>query len=131
VVIDVIGYRRFGHNETDEPAYTQPLLAAKIKKHAAVSALYAAALVKEVSVSPGDVETKRAARQESLGEQHKELRRKIDAGEYEDPTGTGTGTGELYRTASPEVETAVGEKELRNLNEELLRVPDSFTIHRK
>ncbi len=33
IVIDVIGYRRYGHNETDEPAYTQPLIAAKIKAH--------------------------------------------------------------------------------------------------
>ena len=56
---------------------------------------------------------------------------KIEAGEYEDPTGTGTGTGELDRTASPDVDTAVGDKELRKLNEELIRVPDSFTIHRK
>ncbi|MGZ5420102.1 MAG: multifunctional oxoglutarate decarboxylase/oxoglutarate dehydrogenase thiamine pyrophosphate-binding subunit/dihydrolipoyllysine-residue succinyltransferase subunit, partial [Solirubrobacterales bacterium] len=131
VVIDVIGYRRFGHNETDEPAYTQPLLAAKIKKQAPVFELYAEALVKEGVVSPGDVESKRAERQDSLAKRHKELRRKIEAGEYEDPTGTGTGTGELDRTASPEVKTAVDEKGLRTLNEELLRVPDSFTIHRK
>ncbi|MFN2612920.1 MAG: multifunctional oxoglutarate decarboxylase/oxoglutarate dehydrogenase thiamine pyrophosphate-binding subunit/dihydrolipoyllysine-residue succinyltransferase subunit [Solirubrobacterales bacterium] len=131
VVIDVIGYRRFGHNETDEPAYTQPLMAAKIKEHPPVSELYAEKLVGEGVVSPGDVEAKRAQRQDSLGEKHKELRRKIEAGEYEDPTGTGTGTGELDRTASPAVETAVEENRLRKLNQELLRVPDSFTVHRK
>jgi 2-oxoglutarate dehydrogenase E1 component len=131
VVIDVIGYRRFGHNETDEPAYTQPLMAAKIKEHPPVSEIYAEKLVEEGVVSPGDVEAKRAQRQDSLGELHKELKRKIEAGEYEDPTGTGTGTGELDRTASPDVDTAVEEKQLRKLNEELLRVPDSFTVHRK
>src|SRR4029450_13064478 len=60
---------------------------------------------------------------------HDELRHKIDAGEFEDPTATGT--GELDRTRSPNVETAVDTKTLRNLNEELLKVPDSFTIHRK
>jgi 2-oxoglutarate decarboxylase len=131
VVIDVIGYRRYGHNETDEPAYTQPLMAAKIKEHPPVSEIYAEKLVGEGIVSPGDVEVKRAQRQDGLAERHRELRRKIEAGEYEDPTGTGTGTGELDRTASPAVDTAVEEKKLRELNEELLRVPESFTVHRK
>ena len=41
VVIDLIGYRRYGHNETDEPAYTQPEQAAQIKKHPPISELYA------------------------------------------------------------------------------------------
>ena len=45
VVIDVIGYRRYGHNETDEPAYTQPEQAAQIKKHAPISEIYAQQLV--------------------------------------------------------------------------------------
>ncbi len=51
IVIDVIGYRRFGHNETDEPAYTQPPMAAKIKAHPPVSEIYAEKLIGEGTVS--------------------------------------------------------------------------------
>ena len=56
VVIDLIGYRRYGHNETDEPAYTQPTLAAQIKSHPPVSEIYAEQLVKEGVVTPEEVE---------------------------------------------------------------------------
>jgi 2-oxoglutarate decarboxylase len=129
VVIDLIGYRRFGHNETDEPAYTQPLMAAKIKEHPPVSQVYAEELVKEGIVTPDEVEQRTGERQKTLKGAHDELRRKIESGDYADPTATGT--GELDRTRSPSVDTAVAEDKLRKLNEELLRVPDSFTIHRK
>jgi len=129
VVIDLIGYRRFGHNETDEPAYTQPLMAQKIKEHAPVSQLYAEKLVKDGIVTPDEVEERNDGRQKSLKAAHDDLRQKIESGEYADPTQTGT--SELDRTRSPSVDTAVPEEELRKLNEELLRVPDSFTIHRK
>jgi 2-oxoglutarate decarboxylase len=131
IVIDLIGYRRYGHNETDEPAYTQPLQAAKIKSHPPVSEIYAAQLVKEGVVSPDDVEAEASERRAALQRTHKELRRKMESGEYEDPSSTTLQTGELDRTKSPEVDTAVADKRLRSLNEELLRVPDSFTIHRK
>jgi multifunctional 2-oxoglutarate metabolism enzyme len=129
VVIDLIGYRRFGHNETDEPAYTQPLMAAKIKEHPPVSQIYAEALVKEGIATPDEVEERNKERQQELKSAHDDLRQKIESGDYADPTATGT--GELDRTRSPSVETAVPEETLRKLNEELLRVPDSFTIHRK
>ena len=56
VVIDLIGYRRYGHNETDEPAYTQPQMAATIKEHPPVSELYAEQLVKEGVVTAEEVE---------------------------------------------------------------------------
>jgi 2-oxoglutarate dehydrogenase E1 component len=129
VVIDLIGYRRFGHNETDEPAYTQPLMAQKIKEHPPVSQLYAEELVKEGIVTPDEVEERNNERQQSLKSAHDDLRSKIESGDYADPTATGT--GELDRTRSPSVDTAVPDDKLRKLNEELLRVPDSFTIHRK
>ncbi len=130
-VIDLIGYRRYGHNETDEPAYTQPLMAAKVKKHPPVSEVYAGELVKQGVVTTDEVAAAAATRLAEISTIHKELRAKIDAGEFEDPTLTQAGTGELDRTKSPEVDTAVSGKRVRGLNAELLRVPDSFAIHKK
>jgi 2-oxoglutarate dehydrogenase E1 component len=131
IVIDVIGYRRFGHNETDEPAYTQPTVAAKIKAHPPVAEIYAEKLVDEGTVSGEDVERSRRERHEEMSAALKDLRRRMEAGDYEDPTATTSATGELDRTASPPVETAVPIERLRELNEGLLDVPDSFTVHRK
>jgi 2-oxoglutarate dehydrogenase E1 component len=131
VVIDLIGYRRYGHNETDEAAYTQPQMAAQIKSHPPVSEVYAEQLVKEGVISRDEVEAEGSDRRESLSAALKDLRAKMEAGEYEDPSSTAVGTGELDRTKSPEVETAVSEKRLRSLNGDLLKVPESFTIHRK
>ena len=130
VVIDLIGYRRYGHNETDEPAYTQPEQAAQIKKHAPISEIYAKKLIAEGVVTTSEVEEDGENHRDELSGILKSLRAKIEAGEFEDPTITG-GTGELDRSKSPAVETKVSEKRIRTLNEELIRFPDSFTVHRK
>ena len=131
IVIDVIGYRRFGHNETDEPAYTQPLLAAKIKAHPPVSEIYAEKLAEEGVVTKEEVDSISKQRQDEMSAALKDLRKKMELGEYEDPTVTTSTTGELDRSASPPVETAVPIERLRALNEALIQVPESFTIHRK
>ncbi|HZO07052.1 MAG TPA: multifunctional oxoglutarate decarboxylase/oxoglutarate dehydrogenase thiamine pyrophosphate-binding subunit/dihydrolipoyllysine-residue succinyltransferase subunit, partial [Solirubrobacterales bacterium] len=130
IVIDVIGYRRFGHNETDEPAYTQPQMAAKIKSHKPVSEIYSEQLTEEGVVSAEDVKRGSEERKVEMAAALKGLREKMDAGDYEDPT-VSTGTGELDRTASPPVDTSLPADQLAKLNEELLRVPESFTVHRK
>ncbi len=131
IVIDVIGYRRYGHNETDEPAYTQPTTAAKIKAHPPVSEIYAKKLVDEGVIAKDDVDREGTERREEMSAALKDLRKKMDSGEYEDPTVTTSATGELDRSASPPVETAVPIERLRSLNEALIQVPESFTIHRK
>jgi 2-oxoglutarate dehydrogenase E1 component len=131
IVIDVIGYRRYGHNETDEPAYTQPLIAAKIKAHPPVSQIYAGKLVEEETIDREQIEAASKARHAEMSSALKELRHKMELGEYEDPTVTTTSTGELDRSASPSVETAVPIERLRELNQALIAVPESFTIHRK
>ncbi len=133
VVIDVIGYRRFGHNETDEPAYTQPTMAAAIKSHPPVSELYAEKLIEEGTVSAEQVGQASDERHSEMSAALKRLREKMEAGDYEDPTVTGTTqTGELLdRTASPPVHTAVEAAKLREINEALLKTPEGFNVHRK
>jgi 2-oxoglutarate decarboxylase len=134
IVIDVIGYRRFGHNETDEPAYTQPTMAATIKSHPPVSEIYAEKLIGEGTISAEEVAEASEQRREEMSAALKQLREKMEAGEYEDPTVTGaaTSTGELLdRTASPPVHTAVPAERLHALNGELLKTPEGFNVHRK
>jgi 2-oxoglutarate dehydrogenase E1 component len=56
VVIDLIGFRRHGHNEGDEPSYTQPLMYQRVKDHPGVRELYARQLIREGMISPEEVE---------------------------------------------------------------------------
>ncbi len=55
VVIDMVCYRKHGHNEGDDPSYTQPMMARKIQAHKPVAALYAAKLAPEGVVTPEEV----------------------------------------------------------------------------
>src|SRR6187455_1083528 len=60
VVVDMFCYRRFGHNEGDEPSFTQPLMYKAIRKHPPTSEIYAKKLVSENLVTEGEVEKMRA-----------------------------------------------------------------------
>ena len=103
IVIDVIGYRRYGHNETDEPAYTQPPIAAKIKAHPPVSEIYAEKLVDEGVIAREDVERDaRASAASEMSAALKDLRKKMELGEYEDPTVTTS----AHRRARPQRQPA-------------------------
>jgi 2-oxoglutarate dehydrogenase E1 component len=106
-------------------------MAAQIGAHPPVSEIYAERLVKEGVVTPEEVEDDRNQRNAELQAIHRELKRKIEAGEYVAESSTHVATGELDRTKSPDVETAVSAERLRTLNQELLDVPDSFALHRK
>src|SRR6202012_4514116 len=61
VVIDLFCYRRHGHNETDEPAFTQPLMYRTIARHPTTRQIYAKRLVEERVIGEGDAEAVAAA----------------------------------------------------------------------
>ena len=130
VLIDLIGYRRFGHNESDEPAYTQPEMYAKIKSKKRVSELWAERLVADGVVSKEEVDKLGQSVWDNLTLLHQRLKAKIKAA-AEHGAEHGTGEYQLDRSPSPDVSTAVPAERLRKLGEEMLRVPDGFTVHPK
>src|SRR4029079_1173496 len=74
VVIDLIGYRRFGHNEADEPAYTQPEMYAAIKGKKRVTEIYADQLVEQGVISREEVESQQQGIWDELTRLHQELK---------------------------------------------------------
>jgi 2-oxoglutarate decarboxylase len=131
VVIDLIGYRRFGHNEADEPAYTQPEQSTRIRRHKRVADLWAEQLIAQGVVTKQDVEDQKNEAWDELTRLHQQLKAQIrhaaEVGEVEQPTGE----YQLDRTPSPDVKTAVSSQRLLSLNDELLRTPEGFTVHPK
>jgi 2-oxoglutarate decarboxylase len=130
-VLDLIGYRRFGHNEADEPAYTQPEMYAKIKGHKRSAELWADRMVKDGTISQEDVEAQRQAIWDRLTALHQDLKAKIKAAEASGGVTQQTGEYQLDRSPSPDVPTAVSHERLQALNEELLTTPEGFTVHPK
>jgi 2-oxoglutarate decarboxylase len=130
VLIDLIGYRRFGHNESDEPAYTQPEMYAKIKSKKRIWDLWAERLIAEGVITKDEVERQSQEVWDNLTLLHQRLKAKIAAA-VEHEGKQITGEYQLDRSPSPDVETAVPAARLRELGEQLLRVPDGFTVHPK
>ena len=133
VLIDLIGYRRFGHNESDEPAYTQPEMYAKVKSKKRVSELWAERLIGDGVVSREQVDQLAQGVWDNLTLLHQRLKSKIAQAAEHDEDGASQSTGEhqLDRRQSPDVSTDVPAVRLRALGEQLLRVPDGFTVHPK
>jgi 2-oxoglutarate dehydrogenase E1 component len=123
VVVDLVGYRRHGHNEQDEAAYTQPLMAAQIAGHRTVRDQFAERLIAEGVVAQEEADRFVEQVMVELREAHEHLKWSLATPpppEERIPVSSGG-----------EVVTAVPAERLRELNEALLRLPDTFHGHPK
>jgi 2-oxoglutarate dehydrogenase E1 component len=131
VVIDLWTYRRHGHNEGDEPAFTQPVMYRAISRKPTLKAVYAEELVRDGVVSPADVDGMTARYRTRLEEAfHESAARAVTAGV---PAMGGFWKayrgGALGRGSDPA--TAVPVEELRAVGDTLVAAPQGFHVHPK
>ncbi len=129
VVVDLICYRRYGHNEGDEPAFTQPQMYELIRHHPPVRVLYSQELAKRGAVSQADAD---AIRQQAMKDFEEALSRARSSHKYQGPS-FGQGVWKSYKGGpdrdTPQVETGLPEPRVRELLGKLARVPQGFTPH--
>ena len=128
VVIDIFCYRRFGHNEGDEPMFTNPLMYNQIKRQKTTLSLYTERLVKDGLIPEGEVEDMKAAFQAKMSEE-------FEAGKDYKPNKADwldgrwshlDRRGEEYQRG----ETSISAQTLADIGTALSRVPDGFPLHK-
>ncbi|MFI5206707.1 MAG: multifunctional oxoglutarate decarboxylase/oxoglutarate dehydrogenase thiamine pyrophosphate-binding subunit/dihydrolipoyllysine-residue succinyltransferase subunit [Gemmatimonadales bacterium] len=126
VVIDVVGYRRWGHNEGDEPSYTQPLLYEKIRQHPTARQVYARQLAGEGVMTAAEADKLADGAYQRLAEAQAAVKRRLASeAPHQEPRHTGA------FAAVSEPGTAVDRARLLELNDQLLAVPAGFTVNPK
>ncbi len=130
VVIDMFCYRRFGHNEGDEPSFTQPIMYKKIRSHRSVLELYGDRLVKQGVISSEEVDAAKAAWRAKLDEEY-------EAGQSYKPNKAdwldGRWAGLRSASAGDEDrrgQTGVERSRLTELGRRLTSVPAGFHVHK-
>ena len=128
VVIDIFCYRRFGHNEGDEPMFTNPLMYNQIKRQKTTLSLYTERLVKDGLIPEGEVEDMKAAFQAKMSEE-------FEAGKEYKPNKADwldgrwshlDRRGEEYQRG----ETSISTQTLADIGTALSRAPDGFRLHK-
>jgi len=122
-LIDLVGYRRYGHNEGDEPAFTQPRLYQVVASHPTVRELYARHLAESGQVTAGEAD---AMVQEHFGAMERAYATLKPEQDFVPPLPEVPPRGAARRA-----QTGVPLDRLSALNDELTRVPEGFTVHRK
>ncbi|RBW67275.1 2-oxoglutarate dehydrogenase E1 component [Bacillus taeanensis] len=125
-LVDLIGYRRFGHNEMDDPFVTQPEVYEKVKNHPTVRALYADTLKSEGLIKLEEINRIEQAIQDKLQAEYDKVKSRFQEGEIEEVQ-----VPEEVMNGLPHIETAVPIEMLRDINNALLKFPEEFHVYPK
>tara|TARA_B100001123_G_scaffold312009_1_gene348953 strand:- start:4511 stop:6526 length:2016 start_codon:yes stop_codon:yes gene_type:complete len=126
VVVDIISYRRFGHNESDEPSFTQPLMYKKIKKHPTTLNIYANKLIKEGVVTKEEFNSMKIKFKNLLEEQFK------TAKEYKPKLEWYAGVWSRYKPEKGKDRrgiTGVALEKIKKIGEKITFIPKDFNVH--
>lgn len=125
VVLDLIGFRRLGHNETDEPSYTQPLMYARVKAHPGVRAVYSKRLIKEGVYTEEEVKNLIDERVRRYEEALANAKRKV----AQEPAQSPPVVEEI--DGSEVIPTGVAADAIKNLAHKIAVVPEGFNVNPK
>jgi len=125
VLIDLVGYRRHGHNEGDEPSYTQPLMVERIRNLPTVRQQYAELLTSRGVLSAAEADTQYEHGYQRLVDIQQAFKANIGQAAPHEQAKI------AERSSGVEVETAVKPEMLKALNEQLLTWPEGFTVNPK
>jgi 2-oxoglutarate dehydrogenase E1 component len=131
LVIDMWCYRRFGHNEGDEPSFTQPLMYAAIKQHPPISEIYGKRLIAEGVVDQAWIEQRTKEYLAHLEEEFQAaLSYEPNKADWFEGRWTGFGRPEEPVLGRRNTATAINDEEVGYLSEILTKVPGGFQIHK-
>ena len=131
VVIDMFCYRRFGHNEGDEPAFTQPLMYQKIKNHPSTLTIYTGKLVAEGVVTQGEVDKMGADWRARLDAEFEAAQSyKPNKADWLDGRWSGLRAAEVVHDDPRRGETGIPMEKLLDIGAKISAVPETFNVHR-
>jgi 2-oxoglutarate dehydrogenase E1 component len=131
VVIDMFCYRRFGHNEGDEPAFTQPLMYRNIRAHPTTLQIYAKKLIGEGVVTQGEVDKMRSDWRHRLEAEFEAGQAYVaNKADWLDGRWSGVKAAQDVSDEARRGRTAVDANKLRALAERITAVPEGFSVHK-
>ncbi|MHC5536942.1 2-oxoglutarate dehydrogenase E1 component, partial [Singulisphaera rosea] len=131
VVIDMVCYRRHGHNEGDEPAFTQPLMYGKIRDRMTIRELYTEHLVMTGDLSTDEVETIAETFRDKMEEVYKEVHERHEAPRPAPRGFSAHWTGLTSQYSFKPVETGVSYETIKSMTELMAAVPSNFALNPK